>query len=888
MPPERPPRLGPGVRKAALAAVVVAGAYALSALRAGPLGEASPGAGDDTEHVRANIALALSARRGHPVAAEDVFVVEAPENAEAPAAIGRAVVVWYRARVDDAEGAAADIFRVPMRLGRTGVPVSVGAATNLSRTPHGDERLLAWSAERVVWGLALEDHITSLTYLDLGVDTTPSDVGFVQRALGRVAARQTWGLPRTPVRHDVRLVEPARGLTARLVESGVELQDDAGRACSLSAADGTLAPAGWGRVYSGASDKGELLSMLADALRSSALVGTARVVALEASLFQVRDWLERARHALFPTPADREPVGVSVDLPAARLEQWPPPPLSPPGVEPFEGEGLWTTPVPDRPNILRTFLRVDARRPYERVYLFAFDMRALALRFVAGTRDPRSTTGVQGSGRIAPSDRGAAVAAFNGGFKLEHGEFGTVEAGGAVVPPSPGWATVALDADGRARMGVWDVEGPLPEGVVALRQNLTPLIADGVVNPARSRQWGQLVARLDAEHTPRSALGVSTGGILVFAWSLAASADQIGEAMRRAGVLFAMHLDMNPGHTGLSFLAPAATGGELGALGPGAPEMDHREGRWLGPETRDFFYLVERARLASGRAEAAAGEVTPPKRPAAEPEDLGVARASDDEPAVRVWRFAALTAAVVPGVADAVQLAEPTRAVRLPAAPRAWLEVGLRARDAGFGLVAGGVTLSPPRDGAWTWWVGADGAPALTRWRADAQRAPRDLIQGPPLVEGGRLAEALDTRVVATPIAPGEAAAESLVGLGLDAEGRVLVGVGPVGYVAALGRALVDRGAVNALLTSQRSTPETGSLRQFDVVDGRLVERSGDAVVVRPEAAAKEGDAEIAPDLRPRLGTALAFFARPAEVYARAVETFAEGATGAVAAPESK
>ncbi len=873
MPPEGRPRLGPGVRKATLATVVVAAAYALSALRAGPSGDASPGAGEDAENVRANVAYALTARRGDAVAPEDVVVVESPENAEAPAAMGRPVVVWFRARVEAVDGASADVFRVPMRLGRTGVPVSVGAATNLSRTPHGDERLLAWSAERVVWGLALEDHLTSLTYLDLGVDTTPPDVGFAQRALGRVAARQTWGLPRTPVRHDVRLVEPARQLTARLVDGGVELQDDAGRTFSLSAAEGTLSPAGWGRVYSGASDNGELLSMLADALRSSTLVGTARVVALEASLFQVRDWLERARHALFPTPADREPVGVSVDLPAARLDQWPPPPLNPPGVEPFEGEGLWTTPVPDRPHVLRTFLRVDARRPYERVYLFAFDMRALALRFVAGTRDPRSTTGVQGSGRIAARDRDAVVAAFNGGFKLEHGEFGTVEAGGAVVPPSPGWATVALDADGRARMGVWDVEGPLPAGVVALRQNLTPLIADGVVNPARSRQWGQLVARLDAEHTPRSALGVSTGGILVFAWSLAASADQIGEAMRRAGVRFAMHLDMNPGHTGLSFLTGAPSdSGELRALGPGAPEMDHRDGRWLGPETRDFFYLVERARLASGRSLESAGEGTPPKRPSAEPEDLGVARASDDEPAVRVWRFAALTAGVVPGVADAVQLAEPARAVRLPAAPRAWLEIGLRARDAGFGLVAGGVTLTPARDGAWTWWVGPDGAPTLTRWRADVQRMPRDLVQGPPLVEGGRLAEALDTRVVATPIAPGEAAAESIVGLGLDAQGRMLIAVGPVGHVAALARALVDRGAVNALLTSQRSTPETGSLRQFDVVEGRLVERSGGS-------PAKAGEAEVGPDLRPRLGTALAFFARPAEVYARAVDSFADGAT---------
>lgn len=861
MPPDGRRRLPPALLKAVLALGVTLAVFGVSRFRGGPIGDASPGDPDDRALVRANLAETLGLLLSQAVSPDVVEWADAPGNDEAPSALGAPIIVWCVAQPPGE--AAVDVFRVPMRLGRTGIPVAVGAAVNVSRTPHGDERLLAWAPERAVWGVGLDGHLTTLTYVDLGVDTTPPELGFATRALARVAARQAWGLPRSPRRLDVQLVEPTRGVTATLLPEGATLALSPETTLTLNAKTGALEPAGWGRVQTGSADSGEWLSLLADTLRHSALVGTARVVALEASLFQLRDWIERARHALFPTAADREPVGASVDVPSAHLDQWPPPPLPVPGTVPgseaFEGEGAWASPVPERPTVLRTFLRVDPARPYERVYLFAFDMRALALRFVAGTRDPRSTTGVRGTGRIVEEDKPGLVAAFNGGFKIEHGAFGTVESRGVVIPPTPGWATVAVDTDGRARFGVWDVDGALPESVFSLRQNLPPLIADGLVNPTRVRQWGQLVARLDAEHTPRSALGVSDGGILLYAWSLAASADQMGEAMRRAGARFAMHLDMNPGHTGLSFLAPGEPpAGPPRVLGAGAPEMDHRADRWSGVETRDFFYLVERSHMGSS--------VTATARPD-EPEDLGTARLTEDEPAVRVWRFDRLTAALVPGVADTAQSTEPPRALRLPAPPRAWLEVGLRARDDAFGLIAGGATLVAPKVEAMTWWVDEVGVPRMGRWTRRPEPWPRDLVQGPVLVDAGRLVQALDVAVVATPIAPGEAAPESMVGLGLDAAGRMLVAVGPAGSPSALARALVDRGAVHALSTTQRSTPETGLLRKLALEGDRLVERT------TPDGPGTPVD------LRPRLGTVFAFYPRPPEVFARSTVTFKDAPT---------
>ena len=343
------------------------------------------------------------------------------------------------------------------------------------------------------------------------------------------------------------------------------------------------------RVLRGAPPQQEVMGLAADTLRRSSLVGSARVMAVEGVLFAVTDWMRRQSHRVFPTAADRLPV-TEAAAPSAAGGVWPPADVRAERGLPSEGRWHKATPYAgqDDPPVRHTFLRVDAERPYERTELFAFDTRRLSLHFVGGTRHPRSTTGARGTGRIPDPARGHLVAAFNGAFKVEHGRFGAVEGGTVLVPPSTGLATVAIDEKGRAAFGEWDATR-FGAPWFDLRQNLRPLVADGRVNPRSVRDWGEVVARLDEARTPRSAIGLTEEGLLVYAWSSATSARLLGEAMVRAGVRFAMHLDMNPGHTGVELYRPGSAGEVLAS--PGTEAMDFRRRRWLDVEARDFFYL---------------------------------------------------------------------------------------------------------------------------------------------------------------------------------------------------------------------------------------------------------------------------------------------------------
>ena len=92
----------------------------------------------------------------------------------------------------------------------------------------------------------------------------------------------------------------------------------------------------------------------------------------------------------------------------------------------------------------RTFVRPDEERPYAKVLLVAMDMRQLDLDMEAGTEDPKPLTGPHGPGRIPrdPADLTRVVAAFNGAFKTEHGNYGMMVHKRVLLPPQPGAATV--------------------------------------------------------------------------------------------------------------------------------------------------------------------------------------------------------------------------------------------------------------------------------------------------------------------------------------------------------------------------------------------------------------------------------------------------------------
>lgn len=814
-------------RRAALLALAVGGAVAISVWRAGPVPPAGYRAADGAAladpAVAENLAAHLAAEHGLIV---DPLELRITATDDALLGAGRPLVAWVTA------GQPADLYAVRARISEAGVPVALDRPRNVTGTIDGHELLLDANDRRVLYAVQVGERVPSVVVLDFGEGGLPADADATTRLAAAVDARQSYGTRVGPQRLDVLLSPPSSLVFGGLSGDTAHLSTDAGElTVDLSAA--TVEPPERGRVLSGAAPAHEAWGLLADALRRSGVVGPARLMAAEDVLFTVSDWLRRQRHRVFPTAADRLPPAPIVDV-APAPPTWPPPAVGP--VEGgLPGEGRWTpaATMADAadPAVVQTFVRVDPERPYARTHLFAFDLRRLGLHFVSGTRHPRSTTGARGSGRIDPGHRPRLVAAFNGGLTAEHGRFGVIEDGRLLVRPAPGLATVVTTGDGEVGFGLWDAEALAPPWV-GLRQNLAPLIEGGVVNPRRVRHWGKLVAALDAAQTPRSAIGVTAAGVLIYGWAPAASAERLGEAMRRAGVEFAMHLDMSPGHTGLELYRPGADGVDAVR---GAAAMDFRPRRWLETDARDFFYIARAERL-------------PPPVPldAAAPDEgrwRPIQRLDGGAVIAQSWLTAERVGALrqlplylieaerlrphlVPGLVEVPpSTGVPPAELELPGAPVAWFEAGLRAAGSPFGFVVGGRTWRAPQPGVMTLAVDADGDIALGRYRdgVDADTRWIDLLQGPALLTGGRIAEGAVGRTAAP-----------LAAAGRRPDGRLVLTMSADGDRRAMAEALRIAGATDALLLGERGTVDTGAMRVYFAHGDALRMTVGPTGALRP------------------------------------------------------
>jgi hypothetical protein len=158
---------------------------------------------------------------------------------------------------------------------------------------------------------------------------------------------------------------------------------------------------------------------------------------------------------------------------------------------------------------------------------------------------------------IQPASARHLVAAFNGGFKMKDAKGGYYTAGHVIDPLRPGAASLVIYADGSANVGAWGSEVSMTSKVVAVRQNLVPLVAGGRPAPlARSTDWQAWGSTCGAsscahsvpgiEHQWRSALGVTSDGALVYAQGPALDPLQLALLLVRAGVVRGMQLDINP------------------------------------------------------------------------------------------------------------------------------------------------------------------------------------------------------------------------------------------------------------------------------------------------------------------------------------------------------
>jgi len=345
--------------------------------------------------------------------------------------------------------------------------------------------------------------------------------------------------------------------------------------------------------------------LVADSLR--AVLGGERVTALEEAVASVEDHVERVT-------SDGKARSLDDATPAALLAPNEPDvqaltrALAPSNVAPLypavaaAEDGVFRampTRFGDVP-IYRTMLHPDRERAYAELFVFALDLSKLSVHTVAGSIEPksdRSLPGVERPGVVPEADRGRLVAAFNGGFKAEHGEFGMMVDGTELLRPKSYSCTVAGSADGTITIGTFNKLSAPSDGFAWWRQTPGCMLENGALHPGLrspdTKNWG---ATIDGKTViRRSAVGLSADGKTLFVGiSNSTTARAMALGMQQAGAVTVAQLDVNFSFPRFLVYEPDAATGALTAVGA-------VKGLLYGPDeyvghasSRDFFYVTAR------------------------------------------------------------------------------------------------------------------------------------------------------------------------------------------------------------------------------------------------------------------------------------------------------
>lgn len=589
----------------------------------------------------------LAKKLGLSCSPSDVFFVDGPRGLWE---------VWFQAQafvLGTVDGAQDDVFLVRLRRSPEGRVLSVENAFNLSQTSAVSEEQLASSDGLAAWLVGNEQRAFHLKLRDakrkpqLDHRATSGLKRFQQALTFLQQTGKMEGLAERNFKFD----PPVKWARIKVSVEGLHLFTDTSVATrgGLNKGSAIVVPRG-AAVKAGAhllveqpvipGAPGNLVTWAVDRVRGMSWFGDDNMQLLKALAYKVLDFKDRTLgggdHEGPQTPPS---FGAAVERKAHGDTEstFPPPALTPQLDPPLDGEGVWVSLEKDpfvrklpsgASPFVTTFIRTDHERKFSQIMITAWDPSLVELHMMSGTEEPKSATGETGTGLIPrdPDTLTRLVAAFNGGFQGTHGEFGMQVDGVLYVPPKPYAATVARLTDGTVAFGTWPelagTAAPIPENMRSFRQNLTPLIQAGQVNPYGRSWWGGVPQEWeDNTRTVRSGLCLTRHGLLAYFYGSKVDHLQLARAMQLTECDYALHLDMNQGHTGLEFYqaGPTETLPPLGlplspmwqAEGPidGAPGFNFRGRRlfrsmqlmnfprYIQREARDFFYLTLRRRL---------------------------------------------------------------------------------------------------------------------------------------------------------------------------------------------------------------------------------------------------------------------------------------------------
>ncbi len=351
---------------------------------------------------------------------------------------------------------------------------------------------------------------------------------------------------------------------------------------------------------------------IADSLR--AVIGVKAVERIEAFAYGIQDRANRAVRSdepppptwSAPPPAESAPVATGDAATETR------PPFRPASVKPMheksktEVDGVWV-PIPDprRPKepavMVKTLLHPDASRPWAELFVVAFQLEYVRVQLVPGTVEPRANVkegrGLERPGVIPATDHEHLVAAFNGGFKTQHGHYGLGIAGKTVVKARPMSCTAAAYPDGTLRIATHKKIASDEAKWLWWRQAPPCVYEEDRMHPSlwdpETRGWG---AALGGEVViRRSAIGLNPERDILFVGvSNHTTARAMADGMHHAGASNVAQLDVNWSFPKI-VLFKAGKDGALKAESAFKGFVVDKKELTATPSPRDFFYVRYRA-----------------------------------------------------------------------------------------------------------------------------------------------------------------------------------------------------------------------------------------------------------------------------------------------------
>jgi hypothetical protein len=362
---------------------------------------------------------------------------------------------------------------------------------------------------------------------------------------------------------------------------------------------------------------------VADGLR--AVVGTDAVASLEDFSYRIQDRINRVwrkgekPRAYWSVPSSRPQPVAPKPPPAAAAA---PEAVQEPSLPPFAlakvgpvhkewsapGDGEWlpmgSADRPDDPvMMMKTLLHPDKSRSWAEVFVVAIDLRRTRVHLLPGTKEPLATEDAAQAmvrpGVVPPEHRERVLAAFNGGFKTEHGQYGMFAEGQTIVKPKATACAIAAYDDDTMRVSSWDKLASGVSHMVFWRETPVCMYEDGVLHwrladAGLAKKWG---ATLDGETViRRSAIGIDrTGNVLFVSISNHSTARVIADGMHHAGAVTVAQLDVNFSYPKfVTYEKKKATDGEAKRIAvPLADGFEFSEDEYIRePSRRDFFYLM--------------------------------------------------------------------------------------------------------------------------------------------------------------------------------------------------------------------------------------------------------------------------------------------------------